>query len=1482
MLSNRRYRYFSLSFKYIINKLYIIIIIKFIEYIILLSEILAKITFFIEKYDKNFNDQFFLNKINLIFYYRKLLKNNNKYPFYLILIPLFFHSLYYVYYFNHYIKKNEIVNKIIINFYQLFYFRILYFFYIDIIHNLIVFYWANKVIKLKTSIIIVFLCFFWVFLVITIVHNYHNNITYINIHNLNNQKIYPFDFLSNFHHNFYFILVTLLSLSHNLISISDHINFTRLLIFAIILITFAQILIEFNIIYYNTYLYFNNFILHRVRITINLFICFCEIGLFLNSYKNQNICFFYMAFYFIFCLIIYINILTFSNFFEKKIKNIHFMTSLFYIKTLKNDYEKNLYIEIISNHIFHCKKCMFCRNYNKRIENQKKIEKKNIIQANKYILYNIYKSLLTCLNFEIKLQDSKSNKVERNIVKYLFDLLTIYKYEIISDNINFNVRLKMTEMINKYKESNINVVTNIILIYKELYEEKEETDYNLIELLKFYELYKNKLDELLNNILQFYLNYKLYPSEYLKIGFQIKEIKEALNYLKSNQHLNNYNLNLINLIIEELINFPINKDKGLIIDYLLYDDGISYNFQFNKNIIININPAKKTNLIIKTGKDLNFSLGKEISSLFPKELKNEGKKLFLKSLKSNNKIKFFDFIVFYTNENNDKKYCRFNMKFKLINLKLFISEEIYLHGQYKFNLEEIFISKQFSSNLKGELVFYKFDIEYIHYINTDKLNLTNKKINILKNNDFNQNLYNVCEFFSLNKDKTEITIDNKKYSLLYKISTYNFIYSIYHLEKEENISINENSSFNYKNIENMLLDNTSMNNSSIDETKKTNKSIFNDNSKKNSDLYLLFYMKRFRIVKIIFLLSMIVIIFIFAIFLIYILNKYKNISNINFVYSEFRGTNRLFYNIIISVFTVNCIANKNENSCINYFLKYNKNQIDSFNLKFLFFNFTIFENLLKLGSFSEEIRNIKLLIYNLNNKELTKYFESEFNYTYISQLKPNFQKTTFINALERFSNSLTIISNYFKSYQEEPLFIFTKDELDFSNLFNSNIVLKEWQVEYYNLIINYEKFLSNFQFLENYFKEYLENKINNINFIFISLLIIFFVIHCILILFSVYYIYLFKIIFKLILNKLIIIIDEENYHDFFIKKIKNLILLNKYYDKNPLLIIKEINNLKHDYIKKRKNIESKIPNDEKEENIKLKENQNNYFNQKDFYKIIKKKYILLFHVSFYFLLLFLIFFVIWNIYFNKIIKVFDYVNLKSVFINQQMNFYVLIQIMVLGNTTELSISKNFDCSFECLSINIDYYKTILVKCSQYLNNIKIFMNSPEKIFSFNCSNFYNEINDTRFTNINKENPNFKFNETYSEFCNLYNLFYKKDEKVLMNKIIYEEKKLINIINNGNKSYEFYISLLNDGNLFFISNLINLIFRPYTTWLNKNIFNVSINKSLNFVKYVIYLNMILTIVSDLFIFILLDILIFNKLQNLINIINNTKFLFDIVI
>ena len=116
----------------------------------------------------------------------------------------------------------------------------------------------------------------------------------------------------------------------------------------------------------------------------------------------------------------------------------------------------------------------------------------------------------------------------------------------------------------------------------------------------------------------------------------------------------------------------------------------------------------------------------------------------------------------------------------------------------------------------------------------------------------------------------------------------------------------------------------------------------------------------------------------------------------------------------------------------------------------------------------------------------------------------------------------------------------------------------------------------------------------------------------------------------------------------------------------------------------------------------------------------------------------------------------------------------------------------------------------------------------------------------------------------------------------MNKIIYEEKKLINIINNGNKSYEFYISLLNDGNLFYISNLINLIFRPYSTWLNENIFNVSINKSLNFVKYVIYLNMILTIVSDLFIFILLDILIFNKLHNLINIINNTKFLFDIVI
>ena len=1479
MISNYRYRYFSLSFKYIINKLYIIIIIKIIEYIILLTELLAKITYFKEKYDEDFNNHFFINKINIIFYFRRLLNNNYKYPIYMLFFPLFFHSLYYIYFFNNFIKNNEIVNKIIINFYELFYFRSLYFFYIDILHNYIIFYWAHKVIKMKYTIIMLFLCLFWLFLIITIVNNFHNNITYIHI---NKQKIYPFDFLSNFFHNFYFILITLLSISHHLIIFSDLIYLIQFIIMLIIILTFAQIFIELNTLYYNTYLYFNNFILHKFRISINLFICFCEISLFLNSYENKKICYFYMTFFFIFCVIIYMNILTFSNFFDRKIKKINYMTSLFYIKSLKNDYEKNLYIEIISNHIFHCKKCMFCRNYNKRNENQEKIEKNKNIQANKFILYNIYKSLLICLDNEIKIKDAKSSKVERNIVKYLFDLLSLYKYEILDENMNFNIRLKMTEMLNKYKKNNINVVSNILLIYQELYENKEETDSNLIELLKFYELYKFKLDELLNNILKFYLNFHLYPTEFLKIGFQINDIKEALNYLKTNQHLNNYNLNIISFIIEEIINYPINKEKGLIIDYLIYDDGISYNFQFNKNIIININPSLKSNLIIKTGKDMNFSLGKEISSLFPKELKNEGKKLFLKSLKSKNKIKKFDFIFFYINENSEKNYCRFYMKFRLINLKLFNSEEIYLNGQYKFNLEEIFITKKFSYNLKGELIFYNFDIEYIHYLNFNKLNFINKKINILKNNDFNQNLFDVCEFFKFNDDKTGIIIGNKTYSFLYKILTYNFIYTIYCVRKNESIFINENSSINFKNIENILLDNSSMNNSSIDETKKSNKSIFNDNSKKNSDSYLNFHMKRFRIVKLIFILNMFVVILVFAIFLIYILNKYNNISNINFVYSEFRGTNRLFYNIIISVFSNNCIAKKKENSCINYFLKYNKKQIEEINLKFMFYNFTVFENLMKLNAFSEEIRSLKILIYDLNNKKLLQYFEREFNYTYISNLKPNYQKTTFIGALELFSNSLTIIDKFFKNYQEEPLFIFTKDELDFSNLYYSNVFLKEWKIEYYNLIINYEKFLSNFSLLENFFKEFLEKKIHNINLIFIFLLIIFFVIHSILILFSIYYIYLFKIIMKLILNKLLNIIDEENYHEFFIKKIKNLLLLNKYYDKNPLSIIKEVNNLKHDYIKIKKNIEFKIPVEEKEETLKLKENENIYFNQRDFYRIFKNKYKLLFYVSFYFLFLFFIFFIIWNIYFRKVIKVFDFVNLKSLYINQQMNFFVLIQIMILGNTTELSISKNFDCTFECLSINIDYYKSILIKCSNYLNNIKIFMNLPEKIFSFNCSTFYNEINDSRFNKINENNPDFKFNETFSKFCYIYDLFYKKDEKILMDKIIYEEKKIINLINNGNRSYEFYISLLNDGNLFYLSNLINLIFRPYTTWLNANIFNVSINKSLKFVKYVIYLNMILTIVGDLIIFILLDILIFKKLQNLINIINNTKYLFDIVV
>ena len=113
-----QYSYFETSFRCIIKRIPIIILVTVLDQLIMLIELIKSSTFGInifyvsqqEEYVA-FNREFFLNKINLVFYFRKLKLSKNAYPFYYILFIAAILVIHIFYYYVDKFKKIEILAK---------------------------------------------------------------------------------------------------------------------------------------------------------------------------------------------------------------------------------------------------------------------------------------------------------------------------------------------------------------------------------------------------------------------------------------------------------------------------------------------------------------------------------------------------------------------------------------------------------------------------------------------------------------------------------------------------------------------------------------------------------------------------------------------------------------------------------------------------------------------------------------------------------------------------------------------------------------------------------------------------------------------------------------------------------------------------------------------------------------------------------------------------------------------------------------------------------------------------------------------------------------------------------------------------------------------------------------------------------------------------------------------------------------------------
>ena len=1540
MKSYSEYRYFSLSFNYVISNLKVLIFLKIIENLIYFTEFLRQLTYLTENFDINFNANYKLNKINLIYQFRKLVINSekNEYPIYFIYFILLIQTIYYMFYYISFSQKFERFNKIFVNIYDYFFFRMFYIFLIEPIHNFILIYWNKLTLRTIHSVYIFLGIFAWLYIIMGIIQNLSKNVLMIKIRESNN-FCYPFDYLTCQFFIFSFFFNTLLSLSEMVYITGGNVNISKLIIVTLICMTFFQLFLEIYILFTIPYFFIFNWSLHKLRFCSNLFLCLCELGLFLHTYQNKSLHYITMVVYLIIAVIFYY-ILNLKILLFKKIHKMDIITNLFYIKTIRThntSKESKYYLKLINYHINLCKNCDFCKFYSETVNNKslmiKKI-KRNSLQSNnmikkakkktsgeenvtieEYILYIIFISFLKTYKYHIK-KDKSLNKADLNFNDYLLDLFTIFQFDFLHEGVNYELRYKISKLIYKYTNKNLTVALNILLIYQQLYENKDETDVTILENMNLYDYFLDKIQDLINSIISFYINEKKTPSGFLKLGKKLETININLKTLKKKQNLNDYCFDILSYIVEEMICNPLNKERGFVKDNIEYnDDMINLNFNNSKNIIMTLSPSKNSYILIKVGKDMHQYLGKDLTHLFPKEFKQEGKKIFFKSLYDKNRVKNFDFLIQLNKknlfieenashpqeipENNIRKIERFVMKYTLLYNKLDNKEEIYLNGEYNLGVDELIITKQIKLNKNNFFTKTEGNIsneEFIYYISLKKVeNVFKKKSKniklstIIQNQDLTtEGMININEFFS-KKSKQEIYLENISFKLIYEINTLTLNFYVYSNGKRK--IIKKNTQFSKLNSAmeeeetNFNIDNNSLNTFNS-QSSVTGPNSLKQKNLKHKDFKLIFYENRFnKLSKYIYVLFIITL-NIYLVSLLVELDKKNNLNKGYDIYIQYRYLNRLYYNIFTALFSMVCLSNKNSKECTNYFIKYINNLVSIYNCDFKIFEFFYYENLIKINTFSSNLITLKKLIYNLNDAELSNNINTELNYTMIvsqgGRIRTNQISTTFINALEIFANSLIIITSNEKFF-EEPFYIVSIKEKDFSNVYNQNF-LSDTITELYNVFSNYIMLVNYWIENQKIFSNNSEKKLTHINNSFLLFLIIAIIFNISIFILLLLYVNDFENIFKININKLVKKINDIEFTQFFVEKYENLKILIKFFEKNPLIIIKDIETSKNEFIKTiTQKIEEEKKNESSSESTKfLSYDQRDIININLIRLISKKYFIVIFLILITYLIIFMFFLIFWIFYFNKIKNIFNIITTDTLSSCVAYNLLAIGQIMILGNISVHEFPSYVGYNGDYI---IDQYENALsyLLSTEYKNikNIKDIFKSQKDLINLNCSDFLDEIHDARIDALISEHPELKFHENYPHLCNYLSFFQYNDEKIIYKEVFFQLHNLFSLIYNNDRTYDSLLELWAEKNILNISIYQHLFYRPYRTWKNYNILDNAIKESLKIIDVFLIIHLIILIVCQIFIFIIIQFYLFRALNKTIKMINNCRNVFRII-
>jgi len=1421
---------------------------KIVHFLFSLCDIIILILHEIDIFKRDFKtaikieDEIIINPIILII--QKLNNFPDYVTFLIVILPVIVFDAFYIYLCEYNIKNNNMFYSLLVNFFELFYFRLY-----------VLLFYCTLFTLIKSYFIIAF--------AISIFDGYliMNNFLYNHLYSYVPEFVdYPYDEFSSMYDLCLFVSKAFISAASN----STKIDIVKFLFIINLIIQIYFCFYFIQKLFYQSYLFMKNSFLNRTKLSLFL----SRTTIIIISYLiHKNNLFTILHIFICFdIIIIFMGIIfvydPFSHIYienNTSVKNI-----LFYLNVInyRNDVEYLIEHKII-NHYKGCGLCDLCQKYAKfrKKQNNKDINVKENENEKDLLITNEDNKIYEL--FDVIYDGSKK------YFKFIFKVIINYKKygkNSFTNNINYFINF-LNLIISDYNNKDINLSYNEKIILEIINKENLLLDSNRLQFNQL--VIYNEFNTLIRKVLDLMKETLRIEQNFLKFQ-NLMILSKYLNQMKDHKFkkylFNNKLKNITNsqplllscsILYEEILNITLNTNNHLAVkdNAVLLEDFSE--ISENNMITLEFDIKDFNCKIIRAGKDLISYINFNLYDLFPPFLKQYQKNLFINLIftgfnkqlesgytkqslyaKKRKKIEFIEF-QFIFSEKNDKSTNDINKNyFKLINLKF----TCLFNNDYK---HYILLNGNYSLN--KNIVISIIDLNHVEEIEERVIGVSNQKIENIINR-------NALSFKDINSKRSSYGIKLKKL-FSYQISF--ILYNIYNIDFKNSVVIQTKSSLKeFRRITN--IEHNSEGSSIKSESEK--KTIYNDinsisssiktnenstnvparNRKIRKDYLSEYYDGYYKIKRIIYA-SITITILLIIVEILFFYKFKKEEYNCDLSYNNYKSFYRLYNQLFISVLSVTCFSetvdSKNCRNIISIFNNFYKR------VRHIDFNFTYYMiglNQVLSQKLMEEKTNIIKIIDYIGKRNYRDLFDKEIKYIQIN--KEN-SFSLYENNL-RFFDAILILCNSFRFLTEnstyiltQPIYFLNKAENPFTNLKQNE--MSSYQEEVYKLILNYKYFSQQFQNIDNKIKIIINKKINLskiLIYTFLNINIFLFLI--IFILLYYYLIYFNKIIIHLLNYILMVINTKDDHFNFcvvFTKKIENLEAILELYKVNPIETIKKLNSIYNDYNKylerKKSQLNLNKIKKEKKEMIEIPRHQR-VISLKDIRKLnINKKYIYFIIIIVLFIIIIYIYFLlIWRDYFStklNILKVIDKNAILEKGCYEATNIY---ELMIFNNYTideiidymNISYIQEFknnyfnyeDKNYSNIIFNRFYQQLyLLFDVKKDKQKVSTLYEDFDDSVEFNCSNLYTSIKLELLEEVNKALPDIDLKTKLTEVCKFSKLDSSKDVKTLYER--HFEYIKTGIISLTDFSYEGLNKNINDDiigkvSFFFLSTTIYII------------------------------------------------------------------------